>query len=158
MKTDNRNSITSTILNYLLQLLGLAAFYWLLLYTTAAYWFNGFVNTFSKMLRYEAGPNFSKELDFLLLIFAIFCYLANRFLLDLFHTKTAKQLIISITVDYFIWPLQIFIMIMYHNIFMTTIVYDISTLFNVYLITGLLIVKNVIAVKLMSKKAAPAVR
>src|ERR1700761_7377392 len=127
MKTDNRNSIASTILNYLLQLLGLAAFYWLLLYTTAAYWFNGFINKFSKMLRYEAGPDFSKEIDFLLLIFAIFCYLANRFLLDLYHTKTTKQLIISMNVDYFIWPLQIFIMLMYHNIIMKTIVYDIST-------------------------------
>src|ERR1700749_2245068 len=152
MTTDNRDSIASTILNYFLQLLGLAAFYWLLLYTTVAYWFNGFINKFSRMLRYEAAPDFSKEIDFLLLIFVVFCYLANRFLLDLYHTKTAKQLIISVTVDYFIWPLQIFIMLMYHNIVMTTIVYNISTLFNIYLITGLLIVKNIIAVKLMSKK------
>jgi hypothetical protein len=107
-------------------------------------------------VRYEAGPNFTKELYFLLLILSIFCYLANRFLLDIYHTKTAKQLIISIAVDYLIWPLQIFIMIMYNNIHMTTIADNISTLFNIYLITGLLVLKNVIAVKLMSNKTASA--
>ena len=155
MKTDNRDSIASTILNYLLQLLGVAGFYWLLIYTTINYWFHGFIYKFAKV-RYEAGPNFTKELYFLLLILSIFCYLANRFLLDIYHTKTAKQLIISIAVDYLIWPLQLFIMIMYNNIYKTTIVDNISTLFNIYVITGLLILKNVITVKLMSNKTASA--
>jgi hypothetical protein len=155
MKTDNRDSIASTILNYLLQLLGVAGFYWLLIYTTIHFWFQTFIYKFSKV-RYEAGPNFTKELYLLLLILSIFCYLANRFLLDIYHTKTAKQLIISIAVDYFIWPLQILIMILYNNIHIISFADNISTLFNIYVITALLILKNAIAVKLMSKKNSAA--
>jgi hypothetical protein len=51
-----------------------------------------------------------------------------------------------------LWPLQIYIMIVWNNKHITTIVDDLSTIYNVFVITGLLIVKNVIAVKLLSKK------
>lgn len=151
MKTDNRESIASTVLNYLLQLIGVAAFYWLLLYSTINYWLNKFVFKIAKV-SYEAGPNFTKELYFILFIFTIFCYLANRFVLDLYHTKTAKQLIISIAADYLIWPLQVFIMLEYNNWHITSIVKDVSTLCNVFVLTFLVIIKNVIAVKLLSSK------
>jgi hypothetical protein len=148
---NNRDSAASIVLNYFLQLLGVAAFYWLLIYTTIYYWLDSFIHRLSKVA-YTAGPNFTKQLYFLLLIFAIFCYLANRFLLDLYHRKTAIQLIISIFFDYLLWPLQIYIMIVWNNKHITTIVDDISTIYNVFVITGLLVVKNVIAVKFLSKK------
>ena len=148
---NNRDSAASTVLNYFLQLLGLAAFYWLLIYTTIYYWLGSFIHRLSKVA-YDAGPNFTKQLYLLLLIFAIFCYLANRFLLDLYHRKTAIQLIISIFFDYLLWPLQIYIMIIWNNKHITNFVDDLSTIYNVFVITGLLIVKNVIAVKLLSKK------
>jgi hypothetical protein len=151
MKTDNRDSIASTILNYLLQLIGVAIFYWLLIYTTINFWFFSFIRTITKV-RYEAGPHFTRELYFLLLIYTLFCYFANRFLLDIYHRKTARQLIISIVADYFIWPLEVFIMLIYNNSHITTIVVNISTLYNIYLITLLLIIKNVIAVKILSAK------
>jgi hypothetical protein len=148
---NNRDSAASTVLNYFLQLLGVAAFYWLLIYTTIYYWLDSFIHKLSR-IPYDAGPNFTKQLYLLLLIFAIFCYLANRFLLDLYHRKTAIQLIISIFFDYLLWPLQIYIMIVWNNKHITTIVDDLSTIYNVFVITGLLIIKNVIAVKLLSKK------
>ncbi|MDB5141322.1 MAG: hypothetical protein JWQ66_35 [Mucilaginibacter sp.] len=151
MKTDNRDSIASTILNYLLQLIGVAIFYWLLIYTTINFWFFSFIRTITKV-RYEAGPHFTRELYFLLLIYTLFCYFANRFLLDIYHRKTARQLIISIVADYFIWPLEVLIMLIYNNLHITTIVVNISTLYNIYLITLLLIIKNVIAVKILSAK------
>jgi hypothetical protein len=151
MKTDNRDSIASTILNYLLQLIGVAIFYWLLIYTTINFWFFSFLHTVTKV-RYEAGPNFTRELYFLLLIYSLFCYFANRFLLDIYHRKTTRQLIISIVTDYFIWPLEVFIMLIYNNLHITSIVDNISTLYNIYLITLLLIIKNVIAVKILSAK------
>lgn len=154
-KTDNKSSITSAILNYLLQLIGLAVFYWLLLYTTINYWFHGFIYKLAK-LRYEAGPNFTKELYLILLIFAVFCYLANRFVLDLYHRNTALQLIISIVVDYLLWPMQVFIMLIYNNTHMTFVVKDITTLVNVFVLTGLLVLKTLIAVKLLSRKTASA--
>ena|ERR1700761_1270929 len=153
MKTNNDNNAASTILNYLLQLIGVALFYWFLIYTTINFWFFNFVHTITKV-RYEAGPNFTKELYILLLVYTLFCYLINRFLLDIYHPKNALALTISIVVDYLIWPLQIWIMLLYNNHHITTITDDISTLFNVYLITGFLIVKNAIAVKILSGKKA----
>ena len=153
MKTNNNNSAASTILNYLLQLIGVALFYWLLIYTTINFWFVNFLHTITK-IRYEAGPNFTRELYILLLVYSLFCYLINRFLLDIYHRKTALALIISIVVDYLIWPLQVWIMLVYNNHHIVTIVDDVSTLFNVYVITGLLIVKNIIAAKILSGKKA----
>jgi hypothetical protein len=155
MKTDKRDTNASIILNYFLQLLGVAAFYWLLIYTTINYWFHGFIFKIAKV-RYEAGPNFTKELYFILLIFALFCYFANRFILDLYHTKTAKQLIISMVFDYLVWPLQVLIMLVYNNMHIDTIVKDISTLLNVFVITILIVIKTVIAFKLLSGKTLKA--
>src|SRR5258708_21096502 len=134
MKTDNGDSIASIILNYLLQLLGVAAFYWLLIYTTIHYWLVNFLYRITKVV-YDAGPNFTKELYLILLIFTLFCYFANRFLLDLYHRKTAKQLIISMVVDYLIWPLQVLIMLLYNNAHITALIKDISTLLNIFVIT-----------------------
>src|ERR1700748_2949808 len=147
MTTDKRDSIAATILNSLLQLIGVALFYWLLIYTTIRFWYYNFLRTLTHVT-YEAGPNFTKELYLLLLIYAVFCYLANRFLLDLYHRKTARQLMISIIADYLIWPLEVFIMIEYKNWHKTSVIADISVIYNIYLITALLIVKNIIAVKI----------
>jgi len=147
---NKRDSIASSVLNFLLQLIGLAAFYWVLIYTTIYYWLAKFLYRTAKV-RYEAGPNFTKQLYLLLLIFAIFCYLANRFLLDLYHRGTARQLIISTIADYLIWPLQLVIMMIWANTHMVSVMGDIATLLNVYVLTALLIIKNVIALMLMNK-------
>ena len=147
---NNRGSAASSVLNYLLQLLGVALFYFLLIYTTIHYWLRGFVYKIAKV-RYEAGPNFTKELYLLLLIFVIFCYLANRFLLDVYHRNRTKQLLFSTIADYLIWPLQLLIMLVWNNMHIVNVVDDVSTLYNVYVITALLILKNLIALKLMSK-------
>ena len=144
-----RDSVASTILNYFLQLLGLAGFYWLMLYTTIHYWLRGFIFRFAK-LNYDAGPNFTKQLYLLLLLYCVFCYLANRFLLNLYNRNTAGKLILSIILDYFIWPLQVLIMLLYNNIHITSVVKDVSTLYNVYIITALLIIKTVIFLKFLS--------
>lgn len=152
---NNRDSVATTVLNYLLQLLGVAIFYWLLIYTSIHYWLTGFVYKIAKV-RYEAGPNFTKELYLLLLIFVIFCYLANRFLLNIYHRNTAKQLIISIIADYLLWPLQLLIMLIWNNIHITTIADDVSSLYNVYIITALLVLKNVIAIKLAGSRNTAA--
>ena len=154
---NNRVSVATTVLNYFLQLLGAAIFYWLLIYTSIHYWLAGFVFKITK-IRYEAGPNFTKELYVLLLIFVIFCYLANRFLLDIYRRNTAKQLIISLIVDYLLWPLQILIMLIWNNTHITTIADDVSSLYNVYIITALLVLKNVIAIKLLGTKNTSAAK
>lgn len=154
---NNRHSVATTVLNSLLQLLGVAIFYWLLIYTSIHYWLKGFVYKITKV-RYEAGPNFTKELYLLLLIFVIFCYLANRFLLHIYHRNTAKQLIVSTIVDYLLWPLQLLIMLIWNNMHITTIADDVSSLYNVYLITALLVLKNVIAIKLTGSKNTAVAR
>ena len=123
-----------------------------MIYTTIYYWLHTYLHKTAKV-DYEAGPDFTKMLYLLLLLFCLFCYVANRFFLDLYHRKTAKQLIISIVVDYLIWPIGLSIVILYDNTFHTTIVANVSKLFNIYIITGLLIVKNIIAARLLSKTA-----
>jgi hypothetical protein len=151
---NNRNSVAATVLNLLLQLIGVAAFYWFVLYTTTGYWLEGFARRITKV-RYEPASNFNEQLFTLLLIYVIFCYLANRFLLDLYHRRTARQLVLSIVADYLIWPLQIFIVLIWNNTHIVNIIVDASALFNVYIMTALLIIKSLIALKLMSKGNAP---
>jgi len=150
MENTRRNSASSTVLNYLLQLIGVALFYWLMIYTTIYFWLYNYLHSTAKV-NYEGNPNFTKELYLLLLLFSLFCYVANRFFLDLYHRKTAKQLIISIIADYLIWPIALSIVIFYDNKFHTTIVYDISRVFNIYLVTALLVIKNIVAAMLLSK-------
>lgn len=150
MENTRRDSLLTTVLNYLLQLIGVALFYWLMIYTTIYYWLYTYLHSTAKV-NYEGGPDFTKELYLLLLLFSLFCYVANRFFLDLYHRKTAKQLIISIIADYLIWPVALSIVIFYDNKFHTTIIYDVSRLFNIYLITALLVIKNIIAARLLSK-------
>jgi hypothetical protein len=150
MENTRSNSLLTTVLNYLLQLIGVGLFYWLMIYTTIYYWLYTYLHKTAKVT-YEGGPNFTKELYLLLLLFSLFCYVANRFFLDLYHRKTVKQLIISIVVDYLIWPIALSIVIFYDNKFHTTIIYNVSKLFNIYIITALLVIKNIIAARLLSK-------
>ena len=150
METTRRNSAFTTVLNYLLQLIGVALFYWVMIYTTIYFWLYNYLHTTAKV-NYEGNPNFTKELYILLLLFSLFCYVANRFFLDLYHRKTIRQLIISIVVDYLIWPIALSVVIFYDNKFHTTIVYDVSRLLNIYIITALLVIKNIVAARLLAK-------
>jgi hypothetical protein len=152
-KTTTRDQVATNVLNYLLQLLSVAAFYFVLLYSIITFWF-GLINKINK-LYYTDTPNFNQQINYLLIIFSLFCYVANRFMLDLYHREKAKQLIISIIADLLIVPLGIFIMIVYNNLTVKTAHVMDTTVYNIYLITVLVVIKELIASKLLSKKEVP---
>jgi hypothetical protein len=157
MKKLNRDQVASIVLKYLLHLLIIAGFYWLLLYTTTSFWLDTFFYKFTKLRYAAAGPEFTEQLYLLLLIYTLFCYAANNFLLDIYHRKTAKQLAISMIADFLLLPLEILLMIIYNNLTIKTHLGDIGTVYNIYLITILLVIKNIIAAKFLSaKKSAVA--
>jgi apolipoprotein N-acyltransferase len=154
MKKLNRDQLASVVLKYLLHLLLIGGFYWALLYTTTSVWLDVVFYKVTKLRYGIAPPDFTEMLYILLLIYTLFCYVANHFLLDIYHRKTAKQFIISTIVDFLIIPFEIFLMVIYNNITVKDHLGDINTVYNVYLITALLVIKNIIAVTILSKKTS----
>ena len=149
MKTSNVNTIVSFILKYLLHLISVALFYWLTLYFTLSSWVQFLLIKFATVPYVTAG-NFHFQVIILLIIYSLFCYFANNFILGLYQNGKAWKLIISYLVDFLVLQLSMTIMIIYNNRFHKTMM-DIS-LYNVYVITVLLVAKELIARKLLSKK------
>lgn len=90
----------------------------------------------------------------MLIAYSLFCYFANNFVLNLYQKGKTGQLIISIILDALVLPLSMIIVIVYNNIAPKTSIPVIADIYNVYLITALLVIKVFIASKLFSKKAA----
>ncbi|HTD99193.1 MAG TPA: hypothetical protein VK668_07880 [Mucilaginibacter sp.] len=150
MKSPQADNIASVVLKYLLHLLSIAAVYGILLYTTSQFWIHHLLNWFTRV-PYVTAPNFHDHVIHQLIIYSMFCYFANNFILDLYHTTKAKQLIISIIVDVLIMPLSILIMIIYNNIAHKNQPGDINTIYNIYLVTVLLVIKEYIAMKILAR-------
>jgi len=156
MKTTDRDHAASVVLKYLLHLLAIALFYGTLVYTAPYFWMGFLIRKFAKHVLYLPSGDGDKMLFLLVLIYALFCYAANNYLLKLFDTKKVKQLVISVLVDYLMLPLAILLMILYNNQTLKVPEMDVSVLYNIYLINGLLIIKNIIAYQLVSRNSAPA--
>jgi len=150
MESPKADNIASVVLKYLLHLLSIAAVYGILLYTTSQFWIHLLLKWFTRM-PYVTAPNFHDQVIHLLIIYSLFCYFANNFILDLYHTAKTKQLIISIIADVLIMPLSILIMIIYNNITQKTWPGDITTIYNIYLVTVLLVIKEFITMKILAK-------
>lgn len=148
MKSIQADNIASVALKYLLHLLSIAAVYGILLYTTSAFWLHYLLKWFSK-IPYVTSPNFHDQVIHLLIIYSLFCYFANNFILDLYHATKTRQLIISIIADVLIIPLSILIVIIYNNIAHKNQPGDITTLYNIYLVTVLLVIKEFVTMKIL---------
>ncbi len=155
MKTSNPDTVVSFILKYLLHLISVALFYWLTLYFTLSSWVNFLLIKFATVPYVTAG-NFHFQVIILLVIYSLFCYFANNFVLGLYQSGKVRQLLTSYFIDFLILQLSMTIMIVYNNRFHKTMM-DIS-LYNVYVITVLLVTKEVIAMKLVSKKSVSTVK
>jgi hypothetical protein len=83
----------------------------------------------------------------------VFCYFANNFILNLYQSGKAKQLLISYFVDFLILQLSITLMIFYNNRQHTPALDN--SIYNIYVVTVLLVIKEVITMKLLSKNSAP---
>lgn len=151
MRTITRDQVASVILKYLLHLLINAGFYFVLLYTFTSFWLRQLLNKFARVV-YVSNDNFHQLIYFQLAIFTLFCYFANNFIFDLYHRKQAKPLFISIIADLLIIPLQVLIMIFYNNKFIKIGTAMENTLYNIYLITALIVVKELITGYILSRK------
>jgi hypothetical protein len=150
MTTTKTNQNKKAYLNYLIQLAGMVVFYFVLRYVTSY-----FLNTLPKdasSIIYIPDFRFVKTLRVLLVIYALFSYLANRFLLDLYHRSKIIALFISLLADLLIIPLQIWIMVIYNNHTLSNQLGQLDSLYNAVLITGLFVAKNLMATLLLSKQ------
>lgn len=153
-KTISPDQTASVILKYLLQLLGLALFYGFMLYTTVNFWIPFLIQVFSKV--YYQPSYLSREMVILLIIYSLFCYFVNNFVLHLYEKGKTKQLIFSIIGDIVVLPVCFLILVIYNNIFSPKhYIPHIADLYNIYLVLGLLIVKEIIAASILSRESAP---
>jgi hypothetical protein len=153
MKTLQLDKIVSNTFKYLLHFVGIACFFGILLYSMFNFWLPFLILNFSK-LYYAIPSKFSTELVFLLIIYSLFCYVANNFILNLYAKGRTLQMIISFFVDLLIVPLSVLILIIYYNKVAKVPSAYVSALYNEYLVTGLLIIKVIIAYKILSGSPA----
>lgn len=147
----NSNDAASVVLKYLLQILGLAFFYGVLWYITIYGWiplFSG--NTFSRVYYTPFQVN---NIYLLLLIYALFSYFANSFMLKLYERGKTRQLLISILVDLLILPVGILLSVLYNNLTVKSGRAGIDDIYNIYIIMALLIIKEIIAARIILKKS-----
>ncbi|MFI5161314.1 MAG: hypothetical protein ACHQHN_08550 [Sphingobacteriales bacterium] len=149
MKTSNPDTAVSYILKYLLHLISIALFYGLTLYFTTSFWIHYLLNKFTRV-PYVPTPNFHDQVIHLLIIYSLFCYFANNFVLNLYQNGKAKQLIISYLVDFLVLQLSMTIMIFYNNRLHTPAIDN--SIYNIYLVTILLVIKEAITMWLLSRK------
>ncbi len=155
MKTSQLDKTTSVVFKYLLQFVGIACFFGILIYSMFSFWLPFLILKFSRIYYASASESkFNNELVLLLVIYSLFCYFANNFILNLYEKGKGKQMIISYLVDLLIVPLSILILIIFYNQTSKVATGDTSSLYNVYLITGLLVTKVIIAAKILSKTPA----
>jgi hypothetical protein len=153
MKTSKLDNPASITLKYLLHLISIALVYGILLYCSLHFWLPTFILKLSK-LTYIAANIFKKQFYVLLAIYTIFCYFVNNFVLHLYSSGKGWRLILSYFIDILIVPITILIMIFYNNKTSKIATGETDSLFNIYIAMGLLIIKEFIAVKLLSPKAA----
>ena len=155
MKTSQLESPMSAILKYLLQIIGIAFFFGILTYSVFKFWLPFLILNFSRIYYSSASAKaFNTEMVILLGIYTLFCYFANNFILNLYAKGKGIQLIISYVIDLLIVPLSILALVIFYNQTSKAASGHTTTLYNIYLITGLLIVKVFIASRIVSKTPA----
>ncbi|HEX3386625.1 MAG TPA: hypothetical protein VHS53_15605 [Mucilaginibacter sp.] len=145
--SDNAASI---VLKYLLQIIGLAFFYGVLLYTTIHVWIPLFTgHTFSKVDYTLFQDN---NIHLLLIIYTLFSYVANNFMLKLYERGKTRQLLLSILIDVVILPAGLLLTVVYNNLTIKSGRAGIDDIYNIYIIIALLIIKEIIAARIVLKK------
>ncbi|HWD89817.1 MAG TPA: hypothetical protein VG367_16915 [Mucilaginibacter sp.] len=145
--SDNAASI---VLKYLLQIIGLAFFYGVLLYTTIHVWIPLFTgHPFSKVSYTLFQDN---NIHLLLIIYTLFSYFANNFMLKLYERGKTIQLLLSILIDIFILPAGLLLTVVYNNFTVKSGRAGIDDIYNIYIIIALLIIKEIIAARIILKK------
>src|SRR3569832_238402 len=130
------NDAASIVLKYLLQIIGLAFFYGVLLYTTLHVWVPLFTgHTFSRVYYTFFEDN---NIHLLLIIYTLFSYFANAFMLRLYERGKTRQLLLSILVDILILALGLLLSVLYNNLTVKSGRAGIDDVYNIYIIMVLL--------------------
>jgi hypothetical protein len=148
-KSLDGDQAMSAVLKYLLQILGLAFFYGILLYTTLHVWVPIFNGAFSKVSYTMFKEN---NIPTLLAIYVLFSYFANNFMLKLYEQGKTKQLLFSLLADLLVLALGILLSLLYNNNAIKSRVGSIDDTYNIYIIMALLIAKEFIAAWILSKQ------
>jgi len=151
-KSVESNDAASVILKYLLQIIGLAFFYGVIMYTTIYLWVPLFTgHTFSRVYYTLFQTN---NIHLLLIIFTLFSYFANNFMLKLYERGKTRQLLLSILTDVFVLPLGLLLSVLYNNMTIKSGRAGIDDIYNIYIIMALLIIKEIIAARIVARKSA----
>ena len=150
MKTSQLDKATSVTLKYLLHFLSVALFFGIMLYSVLKFWLPLLVTKFSKIY-YISQDVFMKEIVILLVFYSLFCYFANNFILDLYKRGKGLQLLVSVIVDILIVPLSLLLLIVYYDKTSKGGTSDVADLYNIYVVTLLLVLKVFIFAKMLSK-------
>jgi hypothetical protein len=148
-KSIDGDQAMSAILKYLLQLIGLAFFYGILLYTTLHVWVPIFNSNFSKVTYTMFKEN---NIPILLAIYVLFSYFANNVMLKLYEKGKTKQLLLSLLADLLVLALGILLSLLYNNHAIKSRYGSIDDIYNIYIIMALLIIKEIIAAWILSHK------
>jgi hypothetical protein len=149
-KSLDGNKAVSLVLKYLLQLIGLALFFGVLLYTTLHVWVPVFNTAFSRVSYTMFKDN---NIPLLLAIYVLFSYFANNFMLKLYEHGKTKQLLLSLLTDLLVLALGILLSLLYNNHAIKSGIGSIDDIYNIYIVMALLIVKEIIAASILFKKA-----
>ena len=155
MKTYSLDQVASTVLKYLLHFLFCACFYFVLLYTFASPWLHQLMNEYAHVA-YVSNANSQQQIYFQLGIYTLFCYFINAFVFDLYHRNRARQLMFSVIADLLIIPLGILIMVIYNNIVIKHLTTMDSSLYNIYVISVLIVIKEFITGVILARKKTRA--
>jgi hypothetical protein len=150
-KSVDGSQAVSSVLKYMLQILGLAFFYAVILYTTLHVWIPLFSDKFFSKVYYTMFRD--NNIPMLLILYALFAYCSNNFLLKLYERGKTGQLLLSYFIDIFVLVLGLLLSILYNNVTIKSARGAIDDIYNIYIIMALLIIKEIIAALLLSKKA-----
>ena len=148
-KTLDHTSAASQVLKYLLQLIGLALFLGFIYYITLHAWIPLLIGAISKVSYTKFQSN---NLLLLLTMYSLFCYFANNFILKLYEPGKTKQLLLSILADLLVLPVGLLLTVLYNNFTVKSLHATIDDVYNIYIITILLVIKEVIAAQIVLKK------
>lgn len=135
---------------YGVHFVGLVIFYVLLLATVTG--LLGPVVFKFAAFNYVPDPGFRRTIAELLIIYVLFCYFGNNFILHIYDKP--KKLLISMAIDYLIVPLAIALTMLYNKLTVKDHMLSIADIYNIYIVTGLQVIKVLIASRILAPKKA----
>lgn len=141
---------TNSFPRYGVHFVGLVVFYVLLLATVTALIAPLVYNIAGSV--YMIDITFRRTIAEQLIIYVLFCYFGNNFVLHIYNQP--KKLLISVIVDFLIIPLAVALSMLYNKLTIKAHLISINEIYNVFIVTGLQVIKLLVAARILSPKKA----